>query len=336
MCGRGPATAPRRTRRRRTWPAGITFPSRGQRELLGQLGGVAVSSGWMAGIRGKTAALIGASGFAGRVRDLLAQAPAVHADETPARAGGGLRYVHLACTPYLALMHTGDRSAHTIDAGEVLPHLTGVLVRDGYVGYTHLDHVLARLVRRPPAARPARHPRSRLRRPVVGPRHGRHAPGGQPPRPRRPRHGTRGTQPGRTTHHPPALHRSTGPLPPGQPEQEHRTGPSCPHPGQTFRGTPRSDPPLHHRPSASPSPTTRQNATSDPRRYSNAPPEAAGEPYKGSPTSPSSSPTCRPRPSGASAATTHSSASSPPGHGSHTPSNQPDKHPQRPHLTASR
>jgi len=106
--------------------------------LLGQLGGVAVSSGWMAGIRGKAAALIGASGFPGRVRDLLRDAPALFADETPARAAGGLRYVHLACTGYLALMHTGDRSAAAIDAGGVLPGYRGILVRDGYHGYWHL------------------------------------------------------------------------------------------------------------------------------------------------------------------------------------------------------
>jgi transposase len=106
--------------------------------LLAQMAGLAVSSGWMAGIRGKAAALIGASGFPGRVRDLLAQAPAVHADETPARAAGGLRYVHLACTGYLALMHTGDRSAAAIDAGGVLPGYRGILVRDGYHGYWHL------------------------------------------------------------------------------------------------------------------------------------------------------------------------------------------------------
>ncbi len=107
-------------------------------QLLGQLGGVAVSSGWMAGIRGKTAALIGASGFGDRVRDLLRQAPALFADETPARAAGGLRYVHLACTAYLTLMHTGDRSGEAIDAGGVLPGYAGILVRDGYHGYAHL------------------------------------------------------------------------------------------------------------------------------------------------------------------------------------------------------
>ena len=107
-------------------------------QLLGQLGGVAVSPGWMAGIRGKAAALIGASGFPGRVRDLLRDAPALFADETPARAAGGLRYVHLACTAYLTLMHTGDRSGEAIDAGGVLPGYAGILVRDGYHGYAHL------------------------------------------------------------------------------------------------------------------------------------------------------------------------------------------------------
>jgi transposase len=107
-------------------------------QLLGQLGGAAVSSGWMASVRGKTAALIGASGFPGRVRDLLRDAPALFADETPARAAGGLRYVHLACTAYLTLMHTGDRSGEAIDAGGVLPGYDGILVRDGYHGYAHL------------------------------------------------------------------------------------------------------------------------------------------------------------------------------------------------------
>jgi transposase len=69
----------------------------------------------MAGIRARAAALIGDSGFMDRVRELLRAAPAVHADETPARAAGGTRYVHLACTTYLTHMHAGDRSAEAID-----------------------------------------------------------------------------------------------------------------------------------------------------------------------------------------------------------------------------
>jgi transposase len=96
----------------------------------------------MAGIRGKAAALVEASGFLERVRELLQAAPAVHADETPARAAGGTRYVHLACTAYLTLMHTGDRSAGAIEAGGVLPGYTGIIVRDGYAGYEHLTGAL--------------------------------------------------------------------------------------------------------------------------------------------------------------------------------------------------
>jgi len=57
--------------------------------LLCQLAGVAVSTGWMAGIRGKAAALVETSGFMEHVRELLKTAPAVHADETPARAARG-------------------------------------------------------------------------------------------------------------------------------------------------------------------------------------------------------------------------------------------------------
>jgi transposase len=110
--------------------------------LLCQLAGIAVSTGWMAGIRGRAARLVEASGFTDRVRELLKTAPAVHADETPARAAGGTRYVHLACTAYLTCMHTGDRSADAIDAGGVLPGYAGVIVRDGYAGYGHLTDAL--------------------------------------------------------------------------------------------------------------------------------------------------------------------------------------------------
>ena len=110
--------------------------------LLCQLAGIQVSTGWMAGIRGRAAGLVEASGFMDRVRELLKTAPAVHADETPARAAGGTRYVHLACTRYLTCLHTGDRSAEAINAGRVLPGYQGVIVRDGYAGYGHLTSAL--------------------------------------------------------------------------------------------------------------------------------------------------------------------------------------------------
>ncbi len=122
--------------------AGHHIPVHRATLLLCQLAGIAVSTGWMAGIRGRAAALVEASGFTDRVRELLKTAPAVHADETPARAAGGTRYVHLACTRYLTCMHTGDRSADAIDAGQVLPDYQGVIVRDGYAGYGHLTGAL--------------------------------------------------------------------------------------------------------------------------------------------------------------------------------------------------
>ena len=97
----------------------------------------------MAGVGGKAAALVAGSGFTDRVKELLKDAPAVHADETPAGAAGGMRYVHLACTAYLTLMHTGDRSADAIDASSVLPGYTGIIVRDGYhAGDGHLTAAL--------------------------------------------------------------------------------------------------------------------------------------------------------------------------------------------------
>ncbi|MET8538213.1 IS66 family transposase [Streptomyces sp. NPDC005065] len=109
--------------------------------LVMELCGMRVSTGFAASLRGRAARLLEAD-FLPAVRALLATAPVVHADETFARAASQTTFLHVASTAHLTLMHTGDRSAATIDAGDVLPHLTGVLVRDGYAGYTHLEQVL--------------------------------------------------------------------------------------------------------------------------------------------------------------------------------------------------
>ena len=112
------------------------------RELLEALTGIDVSTGFLAGIRGRAARRLEKS-FVPHPRTLLASAPVLHADETPGRAASALSYVHVACTEYLTLLHVGDRSAAAIDAGGVLPAFTGVLVRDGYAGYAHLPAVHA-------------------------------------------------------------------------------------------------------------------------------------------------------------------------------------------------
>jgi transposase len=94
----------------------------------------------VAGIRGKAARLL--APFMDRVRELLHAAPVLYADETPARAAGNLRYVHVVCTEFLTAMHTGDRTSQAIDAGGILPRYAGTIVRDGYKGYEHLTGAL--------------------------------------------------------------------------------------------------------------------------------------------------------------------------------------------------
>lgn len=122
---------------------GNYVPSGRAAVLMAEMAGIRVSAGWIASVRAKAAALIESSGFMDLVADLLKEAEAVHADETPARAAGSLRYVHLACTKHLTHMHTGDRSADAVDSGGVLPGYQGILVRDGYhQGYGHLTSAL--------------------------------------------------------------------------------------------------------------------------------------------------------------------------------------------------
>src|SRR6266498_509380 len=111
------------------------------RDLLAKLCAIDVSTGFLAGVRGRAARRLEKK-FLSHLQTLLAGAPVLHVDETPGRAAGSLSYVHVACTEYLTLMHVGDRSAETIDAGGVLGEFTGVLVRDGYAGYEHLTQAL--------------------------------------------------------------------------------------------------------------------------------------------------------------------------------------------------
>ncbi len=104
--------------------------------VLRQLAGLAVSVGFLVAARRRAAVL--AEPFMARVRQLLREAGLLHVDETPARVDGELAYLHVACNSSYTAMHTGGRSRADIDAGGVLPDFVGVIVRDGYAGYTHL------------------------------------------------------------------------------------------------------------------------------------------------------------------------------------------------------
>lgn len=79
-------------------------------------------------MRGRAAWVLEAT-FLPRVRVLLGQVGVLHVDETPARAAGGLEYVHVAATERLTSLHTGGRGKADIDAGEVLPGYAGRTAR---------------------------------------------------------------------------------------------------------------------------------------------------------------------------------------------------------------
>lgn len=98
--------------------------------LLSDLCGASVSTGFVHSVFTDAATRLGP--FLARLRDLLRAQSVLHADETPARVGGGFKYVHVACTDAYTLFHVGGRSAADVDAGGVLPGFTGTIVRDGY------------------------------------------------------------------------------------------------------------------------------------------------------------------------------------------------------------
>jgi transposase len=104
---------------------------------MADLCGLPVSTGTIATVIGEAVTRLGP--FLDRVRSLLRRSAVLGADETPAWVDGGWKYVHVACTETLTLLHAGNRSKAAIDAGGVLAGFTGVLVRDGYAGYDHID-----------------------------------------------------------------------------------------------------------------------------------------------------------------------------------------------------
>jgi transposase len=107
--------------------------------LMRELCGIAVSTGFIASLRLRAAALL--TPFMDHVRNLLKTAPVVHADETWTTVSGSTEYLPVACTEHLTVMHTGARTKDALDAGGVLTEISGVLVRDGYAGYKHLTQV---------------------------------------------------------------------------------------------------------------------------------------------------------------------------------------------------
>jgi hypothetical protein len=113
-------------------------------ELLADGYGIAVSTGTIVAMVHEGATRL--EGFLASLRDQLARADVVHADETGLRVEASLFWVHSASTASLTLYHLDKkRGTEAMDAMGVLEHLNGVLVHDGwtpYRKYTEVAHAL--------------------------------------------------------------------------------------------------------------------------------------------------------------------------------------------------
>lgn len=120
-------------------------------QVLADLCGAVVSTGWLASLTGRVAPrLRAAGGFDHALRALVLAAAVVHFDETGLRVGGRLRWLHVACTALGTVYHLDDRRGTTaIDALGVLDRMRPpqVAVHDGWKpylqpGYRQVTHAL--------------------------------------------------------------------------------------------------------------------------------------------------------------------------------------------------
>ena len=118
--------------------AGQHLPVARAAELLAQVCGAPVSTGWLAGLAAEAADGLG--GFIEVLKSQLRAEDVLHADETSARVSGACYWFHVACTDLFTLLdcHTSRGVAATTDIG-VLGFFGGVLVTDGWGPYWSID-----------------------------------------------------------------------------------------------------------------------------------------------------------------------------------------------------
>jgi hypothetical protein len=109
-------------------------------ELLSQMCGAPVSTGWLAGLPAEAAG--GLSGFLDEMRGQLRAAYVLHADETSARVSGAVYWAHVASTDLLTLLDCHEhRGIDAVTDMAVLPFFKGVLVSDRYRTYWSVDGI---------------------------------------------------------------------------------------------------------------------------------------------------------------------------------------------------
>jgi transposase len=113
-------------------------------EAIGELFGVPVSPGTVAGMIKRIAASLGAPLEA--IRTALVTADVAHFDETGFRVAGKLAWVHSASSGKFALITVhGKRGRQAMDAARVLPAFAGIAGHDcwaPYDGYAQVTHAL--------------------------------------------------------------------------------------------------------------------------------------------------------------------------------------------------
>jgi transposase len=112
-------------------------------ELIADLTGAAVSTGWIASQMPKAAALVAPT--VKLIRALLTLGHVLHADESTTRIGGKQAWLHVACTEKLTFLALAPRSRQGARSLGVLPQFRGTLVHDAlalYDGFPDARHQL--------------------------------------------------------------------------------------------------------------------------------------------------------------------------------------------------
>jgi transposase len=113
-------------------------------ELCAELLGAPVSTGWITTQVGTASAAL--TGFEEAVKETLRAAPVTHFDETGARIGGRLDWIHTAGTGTATwYQRHAKRGRDAIDDIAILPNFAGIAVHDAwgpYFSYLTVDHAL--------------------------------------------------------------------------------------------------------------------------------------------------------------------------------------------------
>ncbi|WP_328818948.1 IS66 family transposase [Nonomuraea cypriaca] len=108
-------------------------------EILADVAGIEVSSGWISAAVGKMAAVL--SPVTTAIGDAIAGASVAHFDESVTRVNGKNHWLHVAATPTLTAYHIDEhgRGTESITAFGILPRFTGVAMHDAYRSYQAFD-----------------------------------------------------------------------------------------------------------------------------------------------------------------------------------------------------